>query len=569
MHTRWLWKKLSKSLENDQADLRQRLQSGADTTQKHTELLSQFDDLKDKATALQTDLAAAEALASARFKDLTELREIVTKAQPELRNLRSEVTGLRSAKEELRAKTSEFSRLESKYEDLKSEMKGLSKRLGDKDTEVKELNHKIEQESTARTRAEEDVRGSKSELKYSEARRADLAQERDNLSRELARLKEDAALTRNQINTLEESAHTHNRQLSSLHEEINLKTALHTTSQSLVQSLRDQTHELSTQAREASSRAENLEEELGEAQRLLSERTRESQTMRMLLSQAETGTESRLRDMRERMESAVEERDRIEDEAGVGSRRMTREVEEFRAKVRDLTRSVRELDGEKMAFEGQQREWRRKEIELEKNAEVAGRDVDEVRKAMASLKEALDLSEAQIREMEGVREKLRREIEEGRERIGSLTKQNKGFTEEVKLLQSQIQSHVQIAKGRTTTGAARGVDSGAPSSRSSLESVPLITTSAGRVRSPNIPSATTNTGTMRADHQQRDSLSSNAPNDNNNSLEAVDYKYLKNVLLQFLEQKDKNYQKQLIPVLGMLLKFDKGEEGRLVGVVNS
>ena len=37
----------------------------------------------------------------------------------------------------------------------------------------------------------------------------------------------------------------------------------------------------------------------------------------------------------------------------------------------------------------------------------------------------------------------------------------------------------------------------------------------------------------------------------------VDYAYLKNVLLQFLEQKDKKYQVQLIPVLGMLLHFDK------------
>jgi hypothetical protein len=38
---------------------------------------------------------------------------------------------------------------------------------------------------------------------------------------------------------------------------------------------------------------------------------------------------------------------------------------------------------------------------------------------------------------------------------------------------------------------------------------------------------------------------------------SIDYVYLKNVLLQFLEQKDKKYQQQLIPVLGMLLHFDK------------
>jgi len=36
----------------------------------------------------------------------------------------------------------------------------------------------------------------------------------------------------------------------------------------------------------------------------------------------------------------------------------------------------------------------------------------------------------------------------------------------------------------------------------------------------------------------------------------MDYVYLKNVLLQFLEQRDKKHQMQLIPVLGMLLHFD-------------
>ena len=38
---------------------------------------------------------------------------------------------------------------------------------------------------------------------------------------------------------------------------------------------------------------------------------------------------------------------------------------------------------------------------------------------------------------------------------------------------------------------------------------------------------------------------------------AIDFVYLKNVLLQFLEQRDRKYQMQLIPVLGMLLHFDK------------
>ena len=43
--------------------------------------------------------------------------------------------------------------------------------------------------------------------------------------------------------------------------------------------------------------------------------------------------------------------------------------------------------------------------------------------------------------------------------------------------------------------------------------------------------------------------------------------YLKNVLLQFLEQKDKKHQMQLVPVLGMLLHFDKSEEQRMAAIL--
>jgi hypothetical protein len=51
--------------------------------------------------------------------------------------------------------------------------------------------------------------------------------------------------------------------------------------------------------------------------------------------------------------------------------------------------------------------------------------------------------------------------------------------------------------------------------------------------------------------------------------EAIDYVYLKNVLLQFLEQRDKKYQQQLIPVLGMLLKFDKGDEQKWMAALSA
>ena len=50
---------------------------------------------------------------------------------------------------------------------------------------------------------------------------------------------------------------------------------------------------------------------------------------------------------------------------------------------------------------------------------------------------------------------------------------------------------------------------------------------------------------------------------------AMDFVYLKNVLLQFLEQKDKKHQMQLIPVLGMLLHFDRKDEQKWMSAITT
>lgn len=49
----------------------------------------------------------------------------------------------------------------------------------------------------------------------------------------------------------------------------------------------------------------------------------------------------------------------------------------------------------------------------------------------------------------------------------------------------------------------------------------------------------------------------------------VDLVYLKNVLLQFMELKDKNQQRQLVPALKMLLDLDGSEERKWLQVVQS
>ena len=45
--------------------------------------------------------------------------------------------------------------------------------------------------------------------------------------------------------------------------------------------------------------------------------------------------------------------------------------------------------------------------------------------------------------------------------------------------------------------------------------------------------------------------------------------HLKNVFLKFLEQKDKKNQMQLIPVLGMLLHFDRSDEQKWMAAITT
>jgi len=91
----------------------------------------------------------------------------------------------------------------------------------------------------------------------------------------------------------------------------------------------------------------------------------------------------------------------------------------------------------------------------------------------------------------------------------------------------------------------KSMEVGAQSSRSSQDSVP-------RVGSPALKSRTPSVARIEAPNGQPPG--------------AMDYVYLKNVLLQFLEQKDKKHQMQLVPVLGMLLHFDRSVTAAIVSI---
>ncbi|KAL9102432.1 MAG: hypothetical protein Q9163_002424 [Psora crenata] len=518
-------------LENELAEARGARESAATASeQKQKDLAAEFDELKVKAATLQTDLSAAQQLASSRFKAVNALRDIVQKSQPEISTLRSEVAGLKSTKEVLIGREADLKRLESRHEEMRNEVARIKQTNANREVEIKSLNELNRQEISNRSKAEDAFSKAQREVSRLEAEKCQAADSLDRVSRELAKVREELTAHKTRLRDVEEQLSKHRSDSEGLKEEIELKSAQYASAQSLMASMRDQTAEMAMQMKEARDRCESLDEEVADAHRLLSERSREGETMRRLLADVEARSDARTRDMKERMDTAIEERDRAEEEASTAGRRRAREVEELRNKCRDLERSLKRAEEDKEELEGVQRDWKRRREELEYRASQSAREMEEVKRAMGELQDSLDERERQARELEKQKSELRRSVEDTQHRLERLQKSNKSMAEEI---------------GKVRGSKSKAINSESQSTRTSMESTARLGS----------PSRTASGARLEGATGQASA--------------AMDYVYLKNVLLQFLEQKDKKHQMQLIPVLGMLLHFDRMDEQKWMSAITT
>ena len=510
--------------------------AAAGAERKHLDLAAQFGELKIKATTLQTDLSAAQQLASSRFRESENLRTVLQKAQPEINSLRNEAAGVKTAKEALSKRDAEFKRLDSRHQEMRSEVIGLKQTISSREAEIKLLNQVNVQEASNRSRAEDTSAKAQQNVSRLETEKRQAIEGLDRLSRELIKVREDLTNHKTRLLDVEQKFSKHRSESEGLKEEIELKSAQYASAQSLMSSMRDQTSEMATQMKEARDRCESLDEEVADAHRLLSERSREGETMRRLLADVESRASAQTRAMKERMDMAIEERDRAEEDASTSSRRKARELEEMRDKYRELERSLKRAEEDKDGLEVSQRDWKRRREELEYRAEQATREAEEVRKVMGDLRDTLGESERQARELERQKVELRRSVEETQHRLEKLQKANKVSLPERHTLRLANISQTMADEIGKARESKKVMGSEAHSSRTSMDSTT-------RIGSPAPPSRT-------ASGPRADVV-------NGQGSGKMDYVYLKNVLLQFLEQRDKKHQMQLIPVLGMLLHFDK------------
>lgn len=414
-----------RALETEIASLATQAETSSASSQAREELSKSFEDLRVRSKTLESDLTAAQQLATTRYKEMASLRDLLSKAQPELTTLRTEVLELKSSRDELTLRNKDLRKLELREESLRNEIENLKKETATKDSDVTSLRQKVTLETNSRIAAEETNRRAQRDLQRAQAEASNASTDRDAVSSQLTGTNQQLEESRTRLKQLERQVEQLKSQSDSLRDEISLKTAQHASAESLMRSVRDQASEMATQMKEAQGRCESLEEELNDAHRLMSERGREGETMRRLLSEVEQRAESRVKEMRERMEMAVQERDRAEDEANSVGRRRTREVEEVKGKLRDAEREARRVKDDKEDLERIERDLRRQKDDDLKRIEGTTRELEDVRRAMAELRDALDDGEKQTRDFEVERNELKRSMHEAQQRVEKLQKSNK------------------------------------------------------------------------------------------------------------------------------------------------
>jgi len=480
------------------------------TAESKNELELEITVLKDKLHTLQTDLTVANELSQTRYKDLTATNERLGKLQPELRNLQLEMERLKKDNDTMTKDSIKYAQIEARSEESRIEVSTLKSKVQEKEIESRNLTEKLKRaEERVKTVEESEIKARDGQTHVISSLR-EATEVKEKLNNDLQVSNKELEKSRKRLQDLESQLTTLRSDTASAKNELQLRIAQQTSAQTMMDSMQDQAREMAMQMKEVRARCDSLEEELADSQRLLMERSREGETMRRLLADVEGKADAKVKEMRERLDLAVEERDRAEEDASSSTRRRAREVEELRNKLRDAEHQRSAIQEEKEDLNRRNESAEKTRAEFEKKSVDAVKELDDMRLELNRLGDAMNENERQIREFEKERNDLKRSIDDKDKRLDKVQQGSKVMADELKALQNSAIKQ--------------------PSTLSSTE--------------PSRSLSLTN-GFSNGDSQQQQSVNK------------IDYVYLKNVLLQFMEQKDKKHQMQLVPVLGMLLQFDK------------
>ncbi|OSD03603.1 hypothetical protein PYCCODRAFT_1444523 [Trametes coccinea BRFM310] len=335
------------------------------------------------------------------------------------------------------------------------------------------------------------------------------------------------------ISDLESTVRTLSREKDELFDQLQMRQAELESSQSALESLQGQNTELQFQLREANDRIALLQDEFSDVRREQDIKVQSpgpsAEEVARLLAAAESKYESKLGDLRRRLADAERERDEGEARWSKRFAERAQEVEELKAQVASSQRSKdeesegvhalhEEIDSLKAEIRSYQKQVADLHTQLEKAAEI------EV------------AAKAQLAEVGSKAADLQQYVDESKNREAQLRAQNKTLREELRKVQSSV---ALLEKQRNP-----GVGYWASRNESTSE-----------IRSPR-----SSVSDIARETSSRPSTPSTIKSD-----EEVNFEYLRNVILQFLEHKE--MRPHLVRILSTILHFTPQETRRLVAKV--
>ena len=542
------------------------------------ELQNKVNTLQAEVNRLTQDLEIAEKLSAERFKELTQVKDQLRVTSSELSSLKTINAALQAAKDNLengaKASESQIKALEVKERDRRDEVSSLKGQLSSREKELRVIQTAFKEEEQKRKAEEARATTVRGEMSKMQELRDSMAAARDDLTRQLATVKAELDKSEKQVSQLQQQRSALIQERDAAKEEHELGAAKFDSAKSLMESQREQTQDMAHRLREAEERRESAEEELAETNRQMRERAREAETLRRLLTELEGSLESRVRDMRERMEQAFSDRDKAEDEAAAAGKRRMRELETLQEKVVEGERQYRRID-----LEAQ--DAKRRVADLERQLEQDRREKEdreqrnnELASAVAELSRSMKSAEAQVTSLERERDRLRVSAQEAEQAVERLRSELAGKNDIIETLRQQQQmatppidtrarqpSNGPAGSGGVTSPGSPAVGRNDPSTFQSPRigrspSMQSIALSVHEHRTPMSPSV------QQQQHHGGGGgfgVGGGVAPQNSNELDRA---YIRNILMQFVD--NKTMRPRLAPVLGKLLLMDKQQEGAFV-----
>ncbi|KAH9898037.1 hypothetical protein C8Q73DRAFT_640392 [Cubamyces lactineus] len=335
------------------------------------------------------------------------------------------------------------------------------------------------------------------------------------------------------ISDLENTVRTLSREKDELFDQLQLRQAELESSQSALESMRSQNTELQFQLREANDRVALLQEEFSDVRREQDVRVQSpgpsAEEVARLLAAAESKYEAKLSDLRRRLAEAERERDEGEAHWSKKFAERAKEVEDLKALV-SLSQKSKEEESEGLHVLHAEIEALKTEIRSYQT------QVSDLRDQLVKAAEVEAAAKAHLAEISSKAADLQQYVDESKNREAQLRTQNKTLREELRKVQSSV---ALLEKQRNP-----GVGYWAARNESTSE-----------IRSPR-----SSVSDLARETPSRPSTPSTVKND-----EEVNFEYLRNVILQFLEHKE--MRPHLVRILSTILHFTPQETRRLVAKV--